>query len=369
MNKKLISLAVAAAFAAPTAVLADATLYGRIHATVDYVDVEENASYNNPNAPDYKGWDMTSRSSALGVKGSEELGGGLKAIYQIEITIPLFDENNSVVDGETGALAMDDSFVGLAGNWGTFMLARHDTPLNISTAALDQFDDTMADYASTIGFMDLTADHTIVYISPSFSGFRVAGATVPSGGGTAYGATNLDADGISEAYSLAAIYSNGPFYASAAYESLSGELFGPTGAGADDDFAYWRLGLGLVDWNGFTLAGIYENQTARGGIEDDDADMWQIQAGYAFGNSKIKAMYGQADFDDVALFDGDNDDDSIDLSFDTDGDVSSWAIGFDHNLSERTKAYLLYTQLTDDRVDDLDDADWSGFSLGVVHHF
>jgi hypothetical protein len=48
MNKKLISLAVAAALVAPAAAMADATLYGKMNVSADYVDVD-NAILGVPN--------------------------------------------------------------------------------------------------------------------------------------------------------------------------------------------------------------------------------------------------------------------------------------------------------------------------------
>ena len=48
MNKKLITLAVAAAMAAPAAALADSTIYVKLHMSLDYVDVDENARAFGP---------------------------------------------------------------------------------------------------------------------------------------------------------------------------------------------------------------------------------------------------------------------------------------------------------------------------------
>jgi len=336
------------------------------------------------------------RASRVGVKGSEDLGNGLKAIYQIEFDVRIANDNgdDNINDGNrNNAVAMRNSFVGLAGDWGTFLLGRHDSPLKISTAKLDLFDDTLADYNHTVGFQDVRADNAIAYISPSFSGLQFAGAVFPPGGatvGTTNGGSsgwNPDADSIGEGYSLALIYSNGPFYASAAYENLGDKLFqgddlfptifgtgtqeqlyqGLYGDEADDD-AKWRVGLGLLDWNGFTLTGVYEGRTNVLGAPDDaDMSLWQVQAGYAFGNNMIKGMYGQADVDACAdpynvgyrFYCG------LGQDFMQNDDKSVWAVGFDHNFSKRTKIYTLYTAVDDDN----DDADWSGFSLGMVHRF
>lgn len=497
MNKKLISLAIAAAMAAPAAALADATMYGKIHVSIDYIDMDEFVTYpgsqgakgldsgvfshaigtlprrtfgTSPSSPlskgylpgghdsasplaalgawtdalafgtelpdgtrvtdgiagyaaasheayqeaidqglpqevavvrgleagsaearangsseqltaalaeaalagrgtGYNGWDVTSvpGASRFGIKGSEDLGGGLKAIYQLEFGVDPAEGNFSTT--------LRNSFVGLAGNWGTALVGRHDTPLKISTGKLDMFADTMADYNLTVGFDDIRASNTIAYISPSWSGFQLAAATVAPGVDQGYQdiysgflKTN-NADSLTDAYSIAAIYKNGPFYGSVAYESFSDKWFNednPTyqalyGKTADD-YNKWRIGLGLLDWNGFTLSGVYEDQSSVLGAPDKaDRKLWQIQAGYAFGSNQVKAMYGQADIDKCAdpYGHGYRYTCNYGLGLVENKDKSTWALAFDHNFSKRTKAYALYTEMSDDN----DNADWSGFSL------
>ena len=492
MNKKLISLAVAAALAAPAAAMAEATLYGRLGASLDYENITNQIAPTfatvtdprttsivdngngtitidgiygpdddpwtltttpelleaNPGAlnriiildangnpviatpgQDFDGWGANQQgllrgagpSNRVGVKGSEDLGNGLKAIYQLEFGVNFGD--NNIPSGSNGGVSIRNSFVGLAGSWGTILAGRHDTPLKISTGKLDLFADTMADYNGTVGFDDIRADNAVGYISPSFSGFSFAGAIVSSGGGTAGQGNNINSDQIAGAYSLAAIYNNGPFYASAAYESLNSEMFmnsaiSDAGSGAciddvsgiplldcnyvDDDYNKWRFGLGLLDWNGFSLTAIYENQdnnaagqqrTSLTVIDADgninigstplgvsDQQLWQVQAGYAFGNNMFKAMYGSVDRGDtralnatraqtLAINNVGNIADA--LTQDLEGDKSTWAVGFDHNFSKRTKAYVLYTNVDDDNDDNIlgTSASWDGFSLGMVHKF
>jgi predicted porin len=452
MNKKLLSLAVAAALVAPAAAMAEATLYGKLNVSLDYADVKnvvlptygyaEDANGNiildqngNPTwvqtAPgeDFDGWGMSgngyipgvNRSNRLGVKGSEDLGGGLKAIYQVELGINLNDTNSNVLNNGD-AITYRNTFVGLAGGFGTALVGRHDTPLKISTGKLDLFADTMADYNGTVGFRDLRADNVVAYISPSFSGFTFAGAIVPAGGASGGAAgLNLDEDSIAGAYSLAGIYSNGPFYASIAYESLGSDHFNtqnvsingracpyttpavpapgqPFFASCDftsEDATAWRVGLGLLDWNGFTLTGIYENRDNDIGSGPYDAyvdptnlalswylpgasnktELWQIQAGYSFGNSMVKAMYGQADRSSdlelgaqyVAIRGGAQFANNLVDAYD--GNLDTWAVGYDYNFSKRTKVYALYTQVTDDAENVDAGSEWSGFSLGMMHSF
>jgi predicted porin len=505
MNRKLLTLAVAAAVAAPTAAMAEAVLYGKLHVSIDYADVnnalgvnydtvdgfrvdsisdvtestlfvnntgeavtvgdvtvqpegtitisedfadvaqgqevtlirvDENGTpiVNRASGQDYTGWGINGRSSQgfmpgesranrVGVKGSEDLGNGLKAIYQVEFGVQLADTNGNVASGGDN-VTMRNSFVGLAGDWGTFLVGRHDTPLKISTGKLDLFADTMADYNGTVGFDDLRTDNTIAYISPSWGGFSFAGAVVAGGSATAIGQQNINEDSIAGAYSLAAIYNNGPFYVSAAYESLDQDMFmnsatSITGKGAcfnadgtfrvfptcnyiDSAYDKWRIGLGILDWNGFTLTGIYEQQenlpsgqfptsvafvdaetgavaTAFGQTVEKQ-QLWQVQAAYAFGNSQIKAMYGSVTRNNTRLFGATRDTtiaaDNLralgrSVRDDLEGDRYTWAVGFDHNFSKRSKIYALYTQVDDDLngFPGYSGAEWEGFSLGMIHSF
>jgi len=366
MNKKLISLAVAAAITAPAAAMADAVIYGTLNMSLDYVDVDSNALNVTPwqrypaqnqgntgavGTRKFSGWGLgtTPRSNRVGLKGSEDLGNGLKAIYQVEFGIPLANENNNIADGDNSGIKMRNSYVGLAGNWGTFLMGRHDTPLKMSTAKLDLFSDTLADYNYTVGFQDVRADSAVAYVSPSWAGFNLSGAIIPSAGATVNNGWNNDANAIGSAWSVAATYGNGPFYASAAYEQLGDSHWAGV---APEDMNTWKLGLGLLNWSGFTLSGVYEKQNHVAGVDEYDINLWQIQAQYAFGNNAVKGMYGRT----LPEWNGN----SLDGA-----DATSWALGLDHNFSKRTSAYLVYTA----QNQDVTDADYRGVSIGMIHKF
>ena len=126
MNKKLVAVAVAGLLAAPLAAqaqTANVTLYGRLNLTLEGVSGSQtqaagtSAPGQNVNRTVYR---VSSNSSRLGVRGSESLGGGLSAIFQIE----------SSINGDSGGgtLAGRETFVGLQGTWGTVKIGNFLAP-------------------------------------------------------------------------------------------------------------------------------------------------------------------------------------------------------------------------------------------------
>lgn len=347
MNKKLLAAAIAAAAALPMAAQAGVQIYGVVHASIDYVDADV------PDIGDY--WDVTSNTSRIGFKGSEDLGNGLKAIWKME-------GGWNIAEG--GFNGNRNSYIGLAGDWGTFLYGRHDTPLKISTGKLDLFADRQADYnfacpgsngIACAGLTDRRQSDAIAYISPNMNGLTFAAAIIPGFD------AGLGADGLADGYSIAAMYSNNGLFVSAAYENINDWLADGAevlpGVFVTDD-EVWRVGLGY-EMNAFSIGFIYENEEAKAqGLGTVyDADKFYINAGYTFGNNVVKGMYYTADNDEA-----------------DDGDA--WAIGLDHNLSNRTTAYLLYTQTDFTDVGALDGGlhnygypEADGFAMGMIHKF
>jgi predicted porin len=351
MKKKLLVLAVAAALPMMGAAQADVTVYGKIHASIDYVSPD---SYNvipdvcvSPLAdgtcpavkisPDDV-WNVESRASRIGFKGSEDLGGGLKLIWKVESQVDIAGAGNT-----SGTYwKARNAYIGLAGGWGTFLYGRHDTPMKMSTGKLDLFGDELADYNKTAGFTDIRADDAIAYVSPSWGGLTLAGAVIPDG--------NYDADGdFAGGYSVAAMWTIGGVYLAAAYEDID-DLNIPLPVGDER----YRFGAGW-DIGNFFIGGVYENEENSSG---DDTDKYQISASFKFGNNKVKGMFADNDLD--------SDSDLGDLW----DDGSAWAVGLDHNFSKRSKMYVQYA--------DSDGALMSstggtkgvdGFSFGMVHSF
>jgi predicted porin len=91
---------------------------------------------------------VSSNSSNFGIRGTEKLGGGLDAWFQIEM-------GSLAIDAGGGALAGRNSGVGLRGEWGTILLGQWDTPYKNATSSLDPFGNT-----SIAGFTNLMGGGT-----------------------------------------------------------------------------------------------------------------------------------------------------------------------------------------------------------------
>ena len=93
MNKKLVAVAVAGVLAAPLAAqaqTANVTLYGRLNLDYEIVNGKQpfapgcNATIDGCNQANPTASRLSSNSSRIGLRGTEALGGGLNAIFQIE---------------------------------------------------------------------------------------------------------------------------------------------------------------------------------------------------------------------------------------------------------------------------------------------
>ncbi|MBS4037766.1 MAG: porin [Hydrogenophaga sp.] len=116
MKKSLIALAVLASSGAAMA-QSSVTVYGRLDASVGSAKVGAPGAALRANTQMFNS-NMT--SSRLGFRGTEDLGGGLKAIFGLESNIAV-DAPSATTLGDRAA------FAGLSGGFGTIKLGRHDT--------------------------------------------------------------------------------------------------------------------------------------------------------------------------------------------------------------------------------------------------
>jgi predicted porin len=354
MNKKLLAAAVAAAVVAAPAAFADNVVYGKFHTSIDMVDADD----------EQDNWQMDSRASRLGFKGSEDLGNGLKAIYQIELGFNADGGGTGQVGGSSGLGGSSrNTFVGLAGGFGTFLVGRHDTPMKVAfyAAGNERLGDSAIDLnlsssltpsksgLSPIGvFSEYRANDAIAYVSPNLSGFSAAVAVIP---GEDDGVTpgNGGRDGLADHYSLGLMYKGGGLRASGGYQMTDPG----TGAGVDKQKTL-QLG-GSYAFGAFSVGAQYEDTDNFAFVDGDEYTAWALTGKATFGNNAISLVYTDSELD----VDGGS-------SIDTRG----WGIAAEHNFSKRTQVYAAYAADSRDNYQaDGSDQDVDMFSIGLVHSF
>lgn len=337
MQKKLIALAVAAAFSAPAfADNANFTFYGTADVSYDVVNTGNGTTTAN-GATVVNGVTkrvVSSNVSKFGFKGSEDLGGGLAAIWQIEQQINLDDAaKNTFASRNTFAGLKDETL-------GTVLLGIHDTPYKISTRKLDVFGDNIADNRALLGNksnagFELRPSNVLAYISPALGGVTVAVATVNlSEGNTTSGPTAAQYQQTNKATSIAAMYDVAPFYASVAMENHALNTLN-TATEAKSESAT-RIGFGFKP-DAFEVNAVYEktkDNLGAAGLNTLGHTAYYLGAKLNLGMSAVKFAYGKAG----VLGTG--------AAQVVDSGASQVSVGYDFGLSKRTKLYALYTKIS-----------------------
>src|ERR1039457_740954 len=341
MQKKIIALAIAAVLTSPALALADNanfTFYGTADVSHDTVRTGNGTTTAN-GATAITGVTkevVSSNVSKFGFKGSEDLGSGLAAVWQIEQQINLDD-------AAVNTFASRNSFAGLkSDSFGTVLMGRHDTPYKLSTRRLDVFADNIADNRALLGGVTANAagvgsarasfdgrqNNVLAYISPAFAGVTAAIATVNlAEANISSGPTVAQNQPNASALSLAVMYDAAPFYAAVAHESHKLD----TVAIGDSESAN-RLGFGFTQ-DMFTVGLVYEKTSDNLGTAN--ANLYGHTGLYLggkvnFGNNAVKLAYGKTGQLGATLNSG----------------ASQVSVGYDHDLSKRTKLYVLYTKLS-----------------------
>ncbi|SDI81726.1 porin [Paraburkholderia phenazinium] len=221
MKKNMIALAVSAAFALPVFAQSSITLYGVIDEGINYTS----------NAGDKSAYQLESgyaQGSRWGLKGSEDLGSGLKAIFDLENG---FDVNSGAL-GQGGRMFGRQAFVGLtAANYGTVTLGRqYDSVVDYLAQATANgnwggyllshpYDNDNTDNSFRV-------NNTIKYASPDFAGLQFGGT---------YSFSNDTNFANNRQYSLGGQYTNGGLLVTGAYLQADNPGLTTNGAIATDD--------------------------------------------------------------------------------------------------------------------------------------
>ena len=220
MKKHLFCLAALSAFAVPAFAQSSVTLYGII---------DEGFNYTN-NVQGSHVYELASgyaQGSRWGLKGSEDLGGGLKAVFQLENG---FNVNNGRL-GQGGRMFGRQAYVGLSSDFGTVTLGRQYDSL-VDYLAPTTANGNWGGYLLSHPWDNDNTDNsfrvnnTIKYASPDYAGFQFGGT---------YSFSNGTGFSNNRQYSLGGQYQNGGLLVAAAYLQANNPGVGAAGAIAADD--------------------------------------------------------------------------------------------------------------------------------------
>ena len=139
MQKKIVALAVAGLSTAAFA-QTNVTIYGVADVSAQGTNMSQGVNPNNK--PAGGSFNLKSNSSLIGFKGTEDLGNGLKGLFQVETQINLTGQQSGqgVYAGSTSANGMGalrDTYAGLSSKYGTVLGGFLSTPYR---SALTSFD-------------------------------------------------------------------------------------------------------------------------------------------------------------------------------------------------------------------------------------
>ena len=264
MKKHLIAAAVAAAVAVPAA--AQVTVYGRIVPTVVNTKTTGVQNLTTQSNADSRG------SSAIGFRGSEDLGGGLKASFALEGDLNV---NNGTGDDASGGLVFDRaSFVEVSG-----LLGMMSVRFGRTADAIDSINTRQAHGFNLFDNMSEVAGGKIANTTridaslPAVKGLTATVTnTVANNAATSAGTYGTTEGGNQNSFGLT--YSSGPLFA--AYAQANEQI---TAATNDDKTRVISIGydLGFADVR-------FANQINKTGSAQTKATYNQLTARAPFAN-------------------------------------------------------------------------------------
>lgn len=358
MQKNLIALAVAGLVSTGAFAQANVTVYGVADGSFDVVRVSNtagNAAGDNDLGNTTR---VSTNSSLIGFKGAEALGNGLTAVFQYESSVGF--------DNTGGIGATRDSFVGVAGGFGTVVLGNLTGPTRALGAAVDVnagatgigansallgklgnnligSTDANGNYGggSTCGrsstctsIFDTRWKNAIAYVSPSFAGLSVTAAYVANENKAFQGASAANTTG----YDVGLKYANGPAMAAVTYNAVSlGNAASATSV-ANTDVSDFRVG-GTYDFGIASVRAIYDHARADHFAAVGTVTQNVFGLGGTFNVTPAGKLLAQAYYARDVKFNG---------SSQSDTGAKLFEVGYEHSLSKRTMLKAVYAHLNND---------------------
>ena len=344
MKKSLVALAVLGAFAGSASAQSSVTIYGVLDMSLAKTNSTGAGFASNPGAPGNNAYTLQqSTTSRLGFRGTEDMGGGLSAQFQIEHRL----NPDTGAQNSAGAFWNGRSFVQLtSAGVGSVYLGREYNPAFWIQLKSDPFGNDGVGQSSVVatyaGYfppdtpvngnataVSARTSNTIGFKSASFGGLTFQGALSLSEGTQQGRGMGLNVE-----------YTAGPLYAGVGWETIKDGT--QDGTGLINAAVHYDLGF-------VKLIGYYarsETRTAGTTNGENTNHAWKLAASAPLGGGLVKAMYYK-----------------VDPRF-ANNTRTKLGLGYNYPLSKRTN---LYADMGLARADGLKNN--NAFAFGVRHYF
>lgn len=329
-------------------------VYGRINTTVEHQKIGADSKSV-----------MNTNSSYLGFRGTEDLGNGLKAGFQLEGNFSSDDGSGAGGPG-TGFDFKRHSEVNLSGSFGTVRLGNFYVGSYLATADyISMHNHDTGTSADALYAYVFPSGNQISYRSPDFGGVTAEfnygfgekanrTSSLPGVDLTPVLGTASVAGEHKGAFDAALNYNNGPLGLGLGYTQAKTET-------ATFDLKEQQLGLrASYTINSLTLGAYYQYYKADADVVDTKRHAYRLAAMYTLGASEFHANVGRAQ-----SYKGDLD------GYKT--SATQWTLGYNYNLSKRTKVYGYFTKINngDDAIYNVNNAgdNFRSIAVGVRHLF
>ena len=367
MQKKIVALAVAGLSTAAFA-QTNVTIYG-----VADVSTQGFTASQGKAVQDGSGSVMgvQSNSSLLGFKGTEDLGNGLKALFQYETSVDLAgNQRNS--DGVQGAAfgnsngvfsGQRDSFLGLNTKYGTGLAGYVSTPFRQSLVSFDvmpgatgsgQIEKQMGvqRYGNTAAFASAVRATAIAYAMPTLYGFDASIAYTGSNNNGTSNATSVSAGNCANSLSACSAdpqsawgfnlgWTGYGVNIKGAFQQANNNFTSGGNALAIGNYTSYLVGAMYTGLPGLKVSGVYARNTlgtnnAVQGLTNDGAgkitnNQWWMGASYRMGNWEPRVS---------AVFSSDMDGSSTQQL-----GSRQWTANVGYYMSKRTQVYGLISNV------------------------
>jgi len=327
-KKALIAAAITAALTVSANASAEATVYGKIHTSVASVSQDDAGTKTSATQ-------IKSNASRLGFKASTDVGGGLTFLGQLEMEV---DYAGDATKSSADMIKARDTFVGVKGGFGTVLVGVHDTPHKMSTARLDPFADTYADYNNIIT-VDNRLGNVVAYVN-QFGNVGFAAAYYA-------GDDSVTGENKGAANSVMVNFDQKPLYLTAAVETYAAD----DAANTDEMKSASKVGAGYT-FGPASIGLVYETLAFE--TSKDQTETYVSLKFKTGGAATIKAAYGMRD-------------DGVSAT----NDAVMSMIGADFKMDKSASIYALYANGTDGGLNHKGKlaGDASALAIGLVYKF